>query len=1043
MSRPIRDTLFRLLPSARPTTSYILAMTLLTRLLAATCAALCVVYIISSFRLPAHFEQAIKSVSAVVIVIAVIATVLLSLWLTRDLRRALRTLGEGRSPDPGLADRAGRQAVLYPGRHARYEALIDPLCVVVPLFIHLWLVHDAPARILAQILMVGFFGISCVVMMTYFINERWMAPIVKHLLDHGVPIPFDQLPLSRLHIRINLCFSITIVATTLMIGALANQRAMDIVKNPDQQEAAVADLQQKTIVIMLTATAAGLLLSRALARSVTVRVQSLVDVMKRVQDGSLSQRLQPAGNDELDLLTRQFNLMVGRLERDDQTIRDLNANLEKKVTLRTRQLSRSKQKLQKSLKKLQEYDRLKTEFFSNVSHELRTPLTMILTPVERLLDEESFRLPSEALSLLRIVSLNGRRLLKLINQLLDFAKLEAGRATLRRGPVNLRALLSDLVATAEPVAQQRRIDLRLEVPDDLPSIEADADKLDTIITNLLSNALKFTPGGGQVRVHASRAEADVRIAVTDTGAGIAPEHQHRIFERFVQLDGSASREFSGTGLGLALAKELVELHGGTIGLESRPGEGSAFWFTLPLAAASRPGAPAAPRTAAQRVCRFADLTTVPRVAEPAPRPVAGGDAPLILVVDDTAELREFLYAILSEHYQVLAAADGAEGLRLAREHLPDLILSDVMMPELDGYEFCRRMKGDPATARIPFVLLTAKAAVSMKVEGLECGADDYLVKPFETDELLARTRSLLKLRGLHREIDQRNQELQAAVSELQTMQAQLVHSEKMTSLGQLVAGLAHEINNSINAVYNGIQPLCSRATRLEQVVLGLLDAPERISDQQVRGEIADGFERISVLADVIQHGARRTARIVSDLKTFSHPGSERPEAFDLHQALDVCLTLLSNHLKHRITVHKDYGEIGAVVGPAGQINQVFMNILNNAQQAIAGKGEITITTRKENDRVRVSIRDTGPGIAEAVRSRIFDPFFTTKAPGVGTGLGLSISYSIITGLGGSLSCSSEPGRGTEFVVSLPANSEPLSALKSQNRMPSWKQGFAT
>ncbi len=194
----------------------------------------------------------------------------------------------------------------------------------------------------------------------------------------------------------------------------------------------------------------------------------------------------------------------------------------------------------------------------------------------------------------------------------------------------------------------------------------------------------------------------------------------------------------------------------------------------------------------------------------------------MLVVDDTPEMRALMGEILGEEHNVLFARDGAEGLEVAAREHPDLIVSDVMMPKIDGQEFCRRIKADPLTAHVPFIMVTAKAGLDMKIEGLDCGADDYLAKPFDQKELRARTRSLLKLRGLHGDLDKQNRALHAAYQELKSLQGQLVQSEKMSSLGQLVAGLAHEINNAINGVYNGIQPLLATARKLESNVAPLL-----------------------------------------------------------------------------------------------------------------------------------------------------------------------------------------------------------------------------
>jgi two-component system, NtrC family, sensor kinase len=386
-------------------------------------------------------------------------------------------------------------------------------------------------------------------------------------------------------------------------------------------------------------------------------------------------------------------------------------------------------------------------------------------------------------------------------------------------------------------------------------------------------------------------------------------------------------------------------------------------------------------------------------------------------------MRVLLGEILSDNYRVVYGKDGQEGLDAAQHEHPDLIISDVMMPRIDGQEFCRRIKENPDTAHIPFVMLTAKAELAMKIGGLNCGADDYLTKPFDEKELKARVRSLLKLRVMHQDLDRRNRELRTAYNDLHALQNQLVQSEKMSSLGQLIAGLAHEINNSINAVYNGIRPLSSSSHRLEAIVTEMLSAPEWAGQTALKRDVESLFKRIFSLTRVIETGASRTARIIGDLKTFSHPGNEDFQVFDLHESLDMCMNLLSNMIRHRVEVHRDYGQIGRVFGPSGQLNQVFMNILNNAQQAIAGEGEIFVTTRQEGDWIKVSFRDTGPGIPKSIQEKIFDPFFTTKEPGVGTGLGLSLSFGLIAKLGGSIECHSTEGQGAEFIVRFPCVAE--------------------
>ncbi|HWB09806.1 MAG TPA: ATP-binding protein [Pirellulales bacterium] len=1012
---------------------YILVMMLSTRLLASLGGFLSVYYVTLMLSFPPDVERRFVMIAGCFVSLGIVFSTLMALYYTPNARQVLGLLRRGEPVEAQLAARAGPEIILFPGRQCLREIVVDPIVIVLPICLTMRTVEGLPLVAMVQTGIAGCLGIAAVLLMAFFMEERWLTPLVQYLLDHGVPIDFDSMPPGRLHVRLTVCVGGAVVLTAVMIGGLANQRALDIINNPANQAEAVANLRKHTVFITLAAVTTGLVLSRLLSTSIASRAQLMVDAMKRVQQGSLRERVLATTTDEIDTLARQFNAMVERLSTNDHTIRDLNANLETKVRVRTRQLSKSRRSLKRSLAKMREYDRLKTEFFSNISHELRTPLTMILAPVERILDRQRAQLPESAVNMLAMVRVNASRLLELINKLLDFSKLEAGRMRLDRGAVDLNALLAELGGAARPLCDQRGIELAVETDPALPLLAADKEKLDIVVSNLLSNAVKFTPSGGRVTLTSKKRGEQVEVAVSDTGIGIKQEDFDRIFERFIQVDGSSSREFSGTGLGLSLAKELVELHGGQIHVESDVGRGTRFWFELPLVAPDpaaaeagetvetpgAPGNPAAEATLPSRRTRFADLDACP--VEPLTEPTAEArpGVPTILVVDDTAEIRALLGELLSDDYRVVFARDGAEGMEMALRHAPDLIISDVMMPRVDGQEFCRRVRANPQTRQTAFVLLTARTELSMKVLGLDCGADDYLTKPFEEQELKARVRSLLKLRRLHQDLDRRNRELEAAYRDLQSMQGQLLHAEKMSSLGQLVAGLAHEINNSINAVYNGIRPLAQSAHRLQGALAPILAAPAPPCDPAEREEIDALFRRLFSLSTVIENGASRTARIIADLKTFSHPGKEDYDDFDLHESLDMCLNLLFSQVKHRITLVRDYGDVGSVHGPHGHLNQVFMNILNNAQQAIEGEGQIVVMTRSDGEHISVSIRDNGPGIPEDIKGRIFDPFFTTKEPGLGTGLGLSISYGIISKLGGTIECRSTRGEGAEFIITFP------------------------
>lgn len=1002
---------------------YIMLMLLATRLVGSFGAALVIYYVNLTLRMSPERWRNFHEIAPLAVLLAVVLTIWLGMRETNVLRRVLDKLSRREPLERDEAVRAGRQAVTFNGRFHFHQALLIPTCTQPPIYLYLWLRDGASWDVLLHISIACLLGIIISLLCMFFVTERWMQPVIHHLLHNRVPIDYAALPPGRLCVRLNVCFILLIFTTALLIGSLASRGAADIAADPQNLEQAVVKLRSHTAYISITAILVGFAFSTVLAQSVASRAAVLLEAMKRVQEGCLTERLLPTGNDEIDNLGRQFNAMVEQLSSNDQTIRDLNCNLERKVKERTGQLSRNRKSLKRSLAKLREYDRVKTDFFANISHELRTPLTMLITPVERILGREADGLPESVRSTLEMVRLNGHRLLVLINRLLDFSKLEAGHQQVKFTALDLNALVRELEQAAAPMAQQRQVRLLVDLDESLPPFAADEEKVDTIISNLLSNALKFTPAGGTVRVETLHAQDRAWIVVSDTGMGIAEEDHRRVFERFIQVDGSSSREFCGTGLGLALAKELVELHGGQIHLKSELGKGSRFSFDLPLTGLAQVPATAEGRARRPaRSYRFADLESADlgQVEELAAQAAPAGSH-TILVADDTAEIRSLLAEILGGTYRLAFARDGAEAWELARRDRPDLILSDVMMPHVDGQEFCRRVKQDPELAHTPFIMLTAKADPMLKVDGLNCGADDYVTKPFHEAELLARIRSLLNLRQLHQDLARRNGDLRTAYDELKGLQAQLVQSEKMSSLGQLVAGLAHEINNAINAVYNGIQPLLSTTKKLEGLVRTSTAGSNGSADLVVdtRPEIEKLFARIFSLGRVIESGAVRTTRIVTDLKTFSHPANESVHEFDLHGALDTCLNLLASQLGPRITVVREYGDVGLVYAPAGQLNQVFMNILANAAQAIRGEGQVSIRTESDPQWVSVAIRDTGAGMTAEVQRKIFDPFFTTKEPGVGTGLGLSLSFGLMKKMGGSIQFTSAPGEGTEFTVRFP------------------------
>ncbi len=416
---------------------------------------------------------------------------------------------------------------------------------------------------------------------------------------------------------------------------------------------------------------------------------------------------------------------------------------------------------------LRAIDAAKTAFFSNVSHEFRTPLTLMLGPIEEALNTNG-QLPDSVHENLQTAHRNALRLQKLVNTLLDFSRIEAGRMQASYEPTDLAALTTDLASTFRSAIERAGMSLVVDCPPLPEVVYVDGEMWEKIVLNLLSNAHKYTLEG-RISVRLSADEGQAVLRVEDTGVGIPADELPRIFERFHRVAGSRGRSFEGTGIGLSLLKELVGLHGGTISAESEPGLGSTFTVRIPLGKAHLPaefildqpqrtvasalGNPfltealgLLPNTSPEHEVVFSEKS----ISEKRPH---------IVLADDNADMRAYVQRLLEPHYRVSLAPDGQVARWLVAEHRPDLVLSDVMMPVMDGLELLKTLKADPQTATIPVVLLSARAGEEASIEGYEAGADDYLVKPFSANELLARVRAQLNIARMRSENERQLQTL--------------------------------------------------------------------------------------------------------------------------------------------------------------------------------------------------------------------------------------------------------------------------------------------
>lgn len=412
---------------------------------------------------------------------------------------------------------------------------------------------------------------------------------------------------------------------------------------------------------------------------------------------------------------------------------------------------------------LAEIDRAKTVFFSNVSHEFRTPLTLMLGPLEELLSQAQ-HLSGMAVEQLQIVHRNSLRLLKLVNSLLDFSRIEAGRVAADYQPVDLAALTSDLAANFRSACERAGLTLSIDCPPLSAAAYVDRDMWEKIVLNLISNAFKFTLEG-EIRVTLRAVGGQAVLTVRDTGIGIPEKELPRLFERFHRIEGAQGRSDEGSGIGLALIHELVKLHHGSISVESEVGSGSAFIVSIPLRSAGA-GLERVEKTlqlAPRRASAFVEeaLRWLPGDASPetdASEEGSSAKAPedrsargRILVADDNADMRGYITRLLSESYEVEGVPDGRAALEAAFARPPDLILTDIMMPRLDGFGLIQAVRADPDLRDLPIIILSARAGEEATIEGRGAGADDYLVKPFSARELLGRVDAAFSLARLRRE----------------------------------------------------------------------------------------------------------------------------------------------------------------------------------------------------------------------------------------------------------------------------------------------------
>ncbi|MGC4094607.1 MAG: ATP-binding protein [Polyangiaceae bacterium] len=648
------------------------------------------------------------------------------------------------------------------------------------------------------------------------------------------------------------------------------------------------------------------------------------------------------------------------------------------------------------IEQLVELDRAKTGFFSDVTHEFRTPLTLLVGPLEDELAETVNTLPAARRERVAVAHRSALRLLKLVNMLLDLSRVESGRLLANYRPTDLSTLTSELVSMFRSAFERAGLTLVLTLEPLPEPIYVDHEMWEKIVLNLMSNAFKHT-FQGSIRVTLRALPGSVEFEVADTGIGIAESDLPHLFERFQRVKGARSRTAEGTGIGLALVRELSRLHGGEVRVASRLGHGAVFTVSLPRGKAHLPaanvGAEASTSRGGAGVAAYvqealqwslpAGPTESSAEGSTPPEPDYSDRArtrkPLILVADDNADMRDYIERLLGNAYRVVCVADGAEALRVATKRHPDLVLSDVMMPGLDGFEFLRALRADARTQPVPVILLSARAGEDSAVEGLEAGADDYLVKPFSARELRARVRTHLDLARVRRQwaehLEHANQELEA-----------------------FSYSVSHDLRTPLRAIDGFSKAILSQKAHL--------------LDEQGKSYLARVRAATARMSDLIDE--------LLNLSRVSRVPLHR-QSVDLSRTVRVVVGDLQEQYPMR---HVDFSvedDLLAQVDPR-LVKIVFENLLGNSWKFSSRRSDpqVHVGQLPDCDPPTYFVRDNGVGFDQTYAHRLFQPFQRLHADGDfrGSGVGLAIVHRIVTRHGGSVWAESRENHGATFYFTL-------------------------